>query len=146
MSARKLNWRSILLITAGLGVSLANPAWSQSEAPGISLELNKAETTNGNCRLSFVMENGTGSPVSSAAYEIVLFNKTGVIDQLSVFDFGDIPADKTVVRQFELAGPTCAEAGRLLINGPSGCSADPVPLHCSAPLTLSSRTELVLAQ
>ncbi|MCV0429597.1 MAG: hypothetical protein K5905_29505 [Roseibium sp.] len=146
MSAHALKWRFIILASAGFALSLAGPAWSQSETFGISLELNKAETTNGNCRLSFVMENGTGNSVSSAAYEIVLFDKDGVIDQLSVFDFGDMPVGKTVVRQFELSGLPCAEADRLLINAPSGCSAKQMPLHCSAPLALSSRTKLTLAQ
>ncbi|WP_133192728.1 hypothetical protein [Labrenzia sp. 011] len=118
----------------------------QTDGAAITLELNKAEDIGGNCRLSFVMTNGTGQAVEAAAYELVLFSPDGVISQMSVFDFGALPAGKTVVRQFELPGPECAQAGRLLINGPAGCAPKAASAHCSAPLKLSSRIGLTLTQ
>lgn len=109
------------------------------------LELNKAEVTGPNCRYSFVLNNGTGESVESASYELVLFSVEGVIDQMSVFDFGALPAGKTVVRQFELPG-SCDKAGKFLINGPSGCSNGTPARHCTASLVLSSRTSHDLLQ
>ncbi|POF28379.1 hypothetical protein [Roseibium marinum] len=129
-----------------LGLCATLPVHAQSEAPAITLELNKAEDSGENCRLSFVMTNGTGRPIESAAYELVLFTKDGVINQMSVFDFGALPEGKTVVRQFELPALDCAQAGNLLINGPAGCPADQAPAHCTAPLRLSSRTGFTLTQ
>lgn len=134
------------LFAATLGLTATSPVQAQTEAPAISLELNKAEDTGENCRLSFVMSNGTGERIEAAAYELVLFSPEGVISQMSVFDFGALPQGKTIVRQFELPGLGCAQAGNLLINGPAGCPSDQPPAHCTAPLKLSSRTGLTLSQ
>ncbi|KZM52159.1 hypothetical protein OA90_01195 [Labrenzia sp. OB1] len=134
------------LFAGGLGLATACPVQAQTEGPAITLELNKAEDTGENCRLSFVMTNGTGKSIEAAAYELVLFTPEGVISQMSVFDFGALPQGKTVVRQFELPSLGCAQAGNLLINGPTGCGPDQAPAHCTAPLTLSSRTGLTLSQ
>lgn len=119
---------------------------AETTAKGIALELNKAEDTGGGCHLSFVMSNRTGTALPAAAYELVLFNGDGVISQMSVFDFGSLPDGKTVVRQFQLPGLPCTQAGRLLINGPAGCTDATSSGHCTAPLSLSSRTGLDLTQ
>ncbi|MEM5582704.1 hypothetical protein WNZ15_09605 [Roseibium sp. AS2] len=124
----------------------ASSAMAETTAPGISLELNKAEDTGGGCHLSFVMSNLTGTALPAAAYELVLFDDAGVISQMSVFDFGSLPDGKTVVRQFQLPGLPCTKAGRLLINGPAGCTEPASSGHCTASLTLSSRTGLDLTQ
>ncbi|ASP34287.1 hypothetical protein [Labrenzia sp. VG12] len=133
---------SLALIASGLtSAALADPA-----PEGLVLELNKTEDTGSACRLSFVLRNATGADLEGAAYELVLFSQDGIINQMSVFDFGALPAEKTVVRQFELQTVACAEAGRLLINGPSGCTETAPAGHCRAPLSLSSRTSLALTQ
>lgn len=116
-----------------------------SEGAAIALELNKVEDTGTACRFSFVLSNQTGEPADTTSYELVLFSTDGVISQMSVFDFGSLPVGKTVVRQFELPG-SCQTAGRLLINGPAGCQSDRPSVHCSAPLSLSSRTSQDLTQ
>ncbi len=148
---RSIRHAASRIIFAGLlcfSVSVPASAQDGAVAAGnaVILELNKTEDTGGNCRLSFVMKNGTGSAVPAASYELVLFTADGVINQMSVFDFGALPVGKTVVRQFELPALPCAQAGQLLINGPAGCSGNTPSPHCSAPLELSSRTALSLTQ
>jgi len=131
---------------AWFGPGLTFPVLAEPAQQVLFLELNKLEDTGSACRLSFVLRNATGTDLESTAYELVLFSTDGVIDHMSVFDFGALPADKTVVRQFELGSVACSNAGRLLVNGPSGC-ADPAQAgHCQASLTLSSRTDLALTQ
>lgn len=120
-------------------------AQGKAEYGGLVLELNKAENTGQNCRFSFVLSNRTEEPVDNASYELVLFSIDGVIDQMSVFDFGSLPNGKTVVRQFELPG-SCEKAGRILVNGPSGCRPETPSPHCTVPLVLSSRTSQDLLQ
>ncbi|MEP3048946.1 MAG: hypothetical protein ABJL55_21585 [Roseibium sp.] len=146
MVIRKLNIPAFAALGLGLIGFPINPAWSQEMASAISLELNKAEDTETKCRLSFVMSNRTGQTIASASYELVLFSKDNIIHQMSVFDFGYLPVAKTVVRQFELSSIGCSDSSRLLVNGPAGCSGDPTSPHCSAPLSLSSRTGLDLTQ
>ncbi|QFT30362.1 hypothetical protein FIV00_07750 [Labrenzia sp. THAF82] len=122
------------------------PAQSQQETPHISLELNKLEASGTACRLSFVMENRSSQDIDAASYEIVVFGKNDVINQMSVFDFGVLPQDKTIVRQFELSNLTCEGTGKLLINGPAGCSTEFVSGHCTTPLSLQSQTSVSLIQ
>ncbi len=134
-----------LLLFSGLGSAFAEDTGGSGDRT-VVLELNKTEDAGEACRLSFVMENATGQPLSAAAYELVLFTADGVINQMSVFDFGALPVGKTVVRQFELPAVNCAEAGQLLINGPAGCTENAASPHCSAPLTLNSRTGISLTR
>ncbi|WP_298986933.1 hypothetical protein [uncultured Roseibium sp.] len=131
---------TVLLMTG------AAPAQSQEKASHIALELNKIEVSGNTCRLSFVMENQSGQDLDVASYEIVVFGKDNVINQMSVFDFGALPKAKTIVRQFELSNLTCEDTGKLLINGPAGCSKEIASGHCTAPLSLQSRTGVSLIQ
>lgn len=134
------------LLTALISSGLTSAALADSAPKGLVLELNKTEDTGAACRLSFVLHNATGADLDAAAYELVLFSADGIINQMSVFDFGSLPADKTVVRQFELQSVACTDAGRLLINGPAGCTGTTPGDHCQAHLSLSSRTSLALTQ
>ncbi|RWE72570.1 MAG: hypothetical protein EOS63_30100, partial [Mesorhizobium sp.] len=104
---------SFRLLTSTFAMSLAMvPAWAQSapaaaSAPALSLELNAAQPSEKGCRLTFVVNNALGADLSKAAFEIALFNEAGVVDRLTVLDFKDLPAGKTKVTRFDLAGADC---------------------------------------
>ncbi|MTI45532.1 hypothetical protein JM93_01070 [Roseibium hamelinense] len=117
-----------------------------AESNGLSIELNKIEQTSKGCRLSFLAVNGTGTDLPKSPYELVFFDREGVIESLTAFDFGALSAGKTVVRQFQVPGLECAGTGRILVNGPSGCTGETKPAHCSAVLKLSSRATVPLVQ
>ncbi|NBN62161.1 hypothetical protein [Pannonibacter tanglangensis] len=135
--ARHLGVASAAALT--LTALLAAPV-KAAEPKGIGLELNKVATVNGGCLLTFVANNATGAALAAAGFEFVLFSKDGVVDRMTVFDFGALPEGKTVVRQFQIAGAPCEGFGSILVNGPSGCGAAAAAPLCSAPLTASSRT------
>ena len=99
---------------AGKSVETAGPA-------GLSLELNALQPSDKGCRLTFVVNNGLGSDLTKAAFEIALFNDAGVVDRLTVLDFKDLPADKTKVTRFDLAGTECAKISRVLVNSVTEC-------------------------
>ena len=102
---------SLRLLTSTLAMSLATvPAWAQQSAPvpALSLELNGAQPSDKGCRLTFVVNNNLGADLSKAAFEIALFNEAGVVDRLTVLDFKDLPAGKTKVTRFDLAGTATA--------------------------------------
>lgn len=136
---------SLRLLTSTLAMSLATaPAWPQSApAPALSLELNAAQPSDKGCRLTFVVNNGLGSDLSKAAFEIALFNEAGVVDRLTVLDFKDLPAGKTKVTRFDLAGADCSKLGRVLINGVTECAGGGVdPAACMRAVRTSTRTAI----
>lgn len=138
---------SFRLLTSTFAMSLAMaPAWAQSapaSAPAsvLSLELNAAQPSEKGCRLTFVVSNALGADLSKAAFEIALFNETGIVDRLTVLDFKDLPAGKTKVTRFDLAGADCGKLGRVLINSATECAGAGVdPAACMRALKTSTRT------
>ncbi|TPL36285.1 hypothetical protein [Mesorhizobium sp. B2-4-6] len=120
------------------------PAWAQSApAPALNLELNAAQPSDKGCRLTFVVNNTLGADLSKAAFEIALFNEAGIVDRLTVLDFKDLPAGKTKVTRFDLAGADCGKLSRVLINSATQCAGTGVePAACMRGLKTSTRTAI----
>ncbi len=134
---------SLRLLTSTLAMSLGSvPAWAQSApAPQLSLELNAAQPSDKGCRLTFVVNNALGADLSKAAFEIALFNEAGIVDRLSVLDFKDLPAGKTKVTRFDLAGTNCTKLSRVLINSATECAGTGVePGACMRGLKTETKT------
>ena len=142
---------SLRLLTSALAMSLGlAPAWAQSApAPAsgpaqglvLSLELNAAQPSEKGCRLTFVVNNALGADLSKAAFEIALFNDAGVVDRLTVLDFKDLPAGKTKVTRFDLAGADCGKLSRVLINSATECTGVE-PVACMRALKTSTKTAI----
>lgn len=130
-----------------MSLSLA-PAWAQSapapaQGAALSLELNAAQPSDKGCRLTFVVNNALGADLSKAAFEIALFKEAGVVDRLTVLDFKDLPAGKTKVTRFDLAGADCGKLSRVLINSATECAGTGVePAACMRGLKTSTRTSI----
>jgi hypothetical protein len=135
---------SLRLLTSALAMPLAMvPAWAQQSAPvpALSLELNGAQPSDKGCRLTFVVSNNLGADLSKAAFEIALFNGAGVVDRLTVLDFKDLPAGKTKVTRFDLAGTDCAKVSRVLINNAAECAGTGIePGACMRGLKTETKT------
>ncbi len=135
---------SLRLLTSTLAMSLAVvPAWAgqPAPAPALTLELNGAQPSDKGCRLTFVVNNNLGADLSKAAFEIALFNEAGVVDRLTVLDFKDLPAGKTKVTRFDLAGSDCAKVSRVLINSATECAGTGIePNACMRELRTDTRT------
>ncbi|TPL00584.1 MULTISPECIES: hypothetical protein [unclassified Mesorhizobium] len=134
---------SLCLLTSTFAMSLAMvPAWAQSApAPALNLELNAAQPSDKGCRLTFVVNNALGADLSKAAFEIALFNEAGVVDRLTVLDFKDLPAGKTKVTRFDLAGADCGKLSRVLINSATECTGVE-PAACMRGLKTSTKTAI----
>jgi len=115
-------------------------AAAAQDAPSLSLELNGAQPAEKGCRLTFVVTNNLGANLSKAAFEIALFNEAGVVDRLTVLDFKDLPAGKTNVTRFDLAGTDCAKISRVLINTATQCEGAATPNACLASLKTGTKT------
>ncbi|SLN64710.1 hypothetical protein TRL7639_03627 [Falsiruegeria litorea R37] len=104
------------------------------------LELNTVEDVGSACRLSFVAKNTTGQQIEKAVFETVIFDSTGSVVSLKLFDFRDLPMDRPRVRQFDLTDMACGDLGQALINGTSSCVVGGVESTlCQSSLSLKSR-------
>jgi hypothetical protein len=141
--------RTHLLVVAttlslGLYSAAAQSQETSGSAPALSLELNGIQPSEKGCRLTFVVANDLGADLTRAAFEIALFNDAGVVDRLTVLDFRDLPAGKTKVSRFDLAGADCAKMSRVLVNSVTECSGkDIAPDACMKSLKTSSRAGIV---
>ncbi len=135
-------------LAALLAVATPVVAFAQSagDTPArLNLELNAAQDVGGACRLTFVARNETGAPIDQAVFETVIFDTSGGVVSLSLFDFRDLPADRPRVRQFDLPGMACDNIGQALINGASTCVVDGTESGvCQDALTLGSRLSVEL--
>jgi hypothetical protein len=128
-------------LTAAVVMS-AVPALAQTAAPApaLTLELNGAQTSDKGCRLTFVVNNSLGAELTKAAFEIALFNASGVVDRLTVLDFKELPAGKTKVTRFDLAGVDCAGISRILVNHATECAGEGVePAACLRKLKTAAK-------
>lgn len=133
-----------------LAALLAAPAFATEpgateDAAPIGIELNALETQERACRLIFVAENETGSDLGSLVLEAVLFDREGRVAALTLLDFRDLPAGRTRVRPFDMAGIDCDALARVLINEVAACEAE-APVDCSAALAVGSRVDVELLQ
>lgn len=132
------------LLTAACLLQPPN-ADAQGLEPGenIVLELNSFSPSDGGCRATFMVTNRLNKPLKKVAYEIVLFNKQGLVDRLMVLDFSPLSTGKTRVRQFDLPGASCSEISRILINDASVCEGEGLPkTACVEDLETTSRANI----
>lgn len=142
----------MLFRRAALGLALAASlpciAMAQSDdlpKPGLSVELNTLQDEGTSCRLTFVVKNQTEQDIDKAVFETVIFDATGGVAKLSLFDFRDLPIDRPRVRQFDLPGMSCESIGQALINGTNSCVVGGAESDlCQKALTLGSRTKVEL--
>jgi len=142
MSFRRLIL-AVLLTGAMPVVALGQSA---KDAPSrLSLELNAVQDVGGACRLTFLARNETEAAIDQAVFETVIFDTSGGVVSLSLFDFRDLPANRPRVRQFDLPGIACDTVGQALINGASSCVVDGAENNvCHKSLLLSSRLAIEL--
>ncbi len=132
------------LIVASILAAQSTMAGAQSANTGaLSLELNAAQASEKGCRLTFVVTNGLGSDLTKAGFEIVLFDKAGVVDRITTLEFKELVAAKTKVSRFDLSGVNCDNLGRVLINSVADCEGAGVePGLCARQLKTSSKAGL----
>ncbi|MEM0898716.1 MAG: hypothetical protein AAGI92_02060 [Pseudomonadota bacterium] len=121
---RKKTWLSFVSTFVIFAGALA-PAAAQERTPpsGLSLQLNTVQQLeDGTCRIVFVADNGTSEEIEKMSVETVLFGPDGTVNRFTLFDFRDLPAGKTRVRQFDLGGTECTSIGRILVNGAADCT------------------------
>ncbi|MFG6591794.1 hypothetical protein [Sulfitobacter sp. 1A12157] len=127
---------------AAAETTAATPA-SAAPAPTLKVELNAADTTEANCKLTFLITNELSAPLDKAVYETVLFDREGTVNRLTLFDFGELPVGRPRVRQFVVPQTTCENLGRILFNGAQSCEGAGIEAGtCESALAPATRTEI----
>lgn len=119
-------WKRLSLGICAAALALGPASAQDAKAPALSLELNALQPSERGCRFTFVVANQLQSDITRAAFELVLFDKNGLVERLTVVDFMDLPQGKTKVRQFDFNGTKCEDVGRVLVNNATECTGDGV--------------------
>lgn len=139
-----------VFLLAALGASCI-PAMAQdarepepaaAAEPSLLLELNALQPSERGCRFTFLATNGLGADLASAAFELVLFDQSGMVSRITIVDFKDLPDGKTKVRQFDFSAIDCTQLGRVLVNDMTECTGTGLePRACIRALKTQTRTE-----
>jgi hypothetical protein len=120
---------------------IASPAFSAPN-DAIRVELNVAQSAQGKCSVSFVIENKGEAPIGSLQLDLAFFNRDGILQSRSVAEMGPIARAKTIVKSFQFEGE-CEKLGSILVNDITACSPGD-PASCLDRLALSSRVSSVM--
>jgi hypothetical protein len=123
------------------GALTVAPLAQADETGTLALELNRIDQIEAACRFTFLAENALGLDLSAFTVETVIIDTSGLVERLTLFEFGDLPQDAPRVRQFDVPSLACEDVGRVLINGVADCGDAE---NCAASITLSNRTEIDL--
>lgn len=104
----------LLLLAAGMA--------ARAQTAEIGIELNKAETTEGVCRIYLVVANRTPDGYDGFTVELVSFDGDGVIGQRLAVELAPLRAGRTAVKLFDLPNTGCEAVRRLLINDVTTCT------------------------
>lgn len=142
MQKRKTR-NAIAACLAGLAIACGGHANADEAGKAVSIELNKVKPSDGGCTLTFLAQNGYDSAIDKVVYETVLFDTSGQVDRLTLFDFGSLPSGRPRVRQFTVSGIACEGLGQILINGAHTCDAAELDANaCEAGLILETRSDI----
>jgi len=109
----------------------------------VAIELNTVVEGEGSCTLTFTVINGHPVDIDQLVYETVLFDATGSVNRLTLFDFGALPVGRPRVRQFAVPELACSGLGRILFNGLHTCDATGIEAAaCANGLVPSSRVSV----
>jgi hypothetical protein len=142
MPFRRLPLALVLALASPVAVAAQS---AEEPQPQLYLELNRVRDVGDACRLTFLARNETGSAIDQAVFETVIFDLSGGVISLSLFDFRDLPADRMRVREFEVPQMPCGTVGKVLINGANTCVIDGSGSEvCDTALSLGSRVSVEL--
>lgn len=121
------------------------PAVAQSGE--LHVELNRLEERADGCRVHLVLENSSARAYTSYQLDLVVFSSDGVISRRLALETAPLRANKTMVKEFELAGLSCNAVGRILLNDIPACASDVGEMDdCVTTTRVSSRASAALVK
>lgn len=126
--------RIIVALVSGVFASLA----AQAADHNIRVELNTLESTETQCRMTFVVENKSAA-LESLKLDLVVFNTESIVYRRILTEMGPVRAGRTMVKTFAI-DTKCAQVGAVLVNDVSACTPGDTNA-CLDGLALSSRVK-----
>src|SRR5688572_9153418 len=84
---------------AALAQDTTTPVATEVASGGpLAFELNKAETRDGSCQLTFVVKNDTGTVIEKSIYNIAIVDTDGAVAQLVNIEFRPLPVGRRKVQ------------------------------------------------
>lgn len=125
-SAMRRTFMIRFAVVPAFALAAAEPASAEGQTPepSLAIEINKAEQLEATCRLVFMTYNGLEAELADLSLETVLFDNDGGVERFTLFEFGEVPAGKMRVRQFDLPDTQCSRISKVLINGASACEGE----------------------
>jgi hypothetical protein len=104
----------------------------------VRVELNTMESTENQCRMTFVVENKSAS-LDSLKLDLVVFNTESIVYRRLLTEMGPVRAGRTIVKTYAIE-TKCAQVGSVLVNDIAACSPGDTNA-CLDGLSLSSRVK-----
>ncbi len=92
-----------------------------TEEGALHIELNKLEPNDESCRAYLLLQNGLDADFQSLKLDIVMFDGDGVVSKRLAVEAAPLPAGKTSLKVFNVAGLPCAGIRRVLLNAILSC-------------------------
>lgn len=130
-------------VVAALSLSVSTAA-AQDAGAQLSLELNNASPTEaGGCRLIYIAVNQSDVALTQAAYQVGVFDSSGVVSAILTLDFGALPTGRTRLYQFDL-NQACTDLSRILVDTAVVCTQEDGTSSdfCISGLATASRTDI----
>lgn len=140
--------RFATVLLAGLMAGqIAVSAAEGEPAPGrISIELNRTETVERDCRVTLMVSNRAEADLAKLSLELVLIGGDGKVADFLRVGILPVAAGRSRAQRFDIAGMACEGLGRILLNDVSGCEMPPAaPAACAGLIDPSSRTAIGFA-
>ncbi len=133
-----------LIFGAALAATMACASIAQAQSGNFELELNTSADAPEGCQLTFVATNNTDVALTKASFEVAVFNGDGLATSLFVFEFGELPLNKTRVVVFSMPAVNCPDVSRLLVNRQDECESEKgAEQICMKALNASSRVQSI---
>lgn len=130
----------VLFISAILAV-FSTAALAQ--VGGVNVELNKLKQVDNACRAYLVTQNLTDTDFKSLQLDVVMFDDKGIVAKRLAVEIGPMPAHKTRLKVFDIAGLPCENIGQLLLNDVIQCKDDQGKRNdCLALIRVTSRGDV----
>lgn len=100
----------------------ATPATAEP-AGKLTFQLNKAETSDGNCQVTFVVRNDTGTAIEKSVYNLAIVDSDGAVAQLVNVEFRQLTTGRQKVQTFTLRNIACENISAISINEFTECTA-----------------------
>ena len=112
------------MVLAAIAVASAAGA-QQAPGAGLSIQLGSAQTLTEPqaCRITFTVENGTGTDLAQVNYTTGIVDQTNLPEMITL-SFGAIDDGSLRLRRFDLAGTPCDAIAQIVLQDPTCIDAN----------------------